>query len=86
MLILEFISWQVQRAFATSRFAESERRAFLHTPTPSSSSSLRQRLSSADLWAHITFAIIFPGNWLKRRHHHHESTRRRTASGLGLPS
>lgn len=82
MLIVEFISWQ--RA-SIRDFAESDRRAFLLTHPPSS--SLRQRLSSADFWAHITFAItLILGNWLKRRHHHHESTRRRTASGLGLPS
>jgi hypothetical protein len=82
------MSWQVQqRAAALSRKQRESESRFPSLPHTSSSSSLRQCLSSADRWAHITFTLtLTPGSGHKERQHHHESTRRRTTTGLGLPS
>jgi hypothetical protein len=87
------MSWQARQQ-APRRFGASNvkvNRAFLlHHLRTSSSSSLslrRQRLSTADLWAYITFTLtLVPGSWHSEGYHHHESTRRRIASGRGLPS
>jgi hypothetical protein len=63
------MSWQVQQQ-APPRFGASNvkvNRAFLlhHLRTSSSSLSLlRQRLSTVDLWAYITFTLtLVPGSW-----------------------